>query len=164
MIIKDSMVLIHLSKITLLEKACDHFKDVAIPPLVYKEAVESGKSHPDMKIINDLVTKKKIKVRNVKNKKLIEKANQFNIQRGEAECVALYWQEKAKFLATDDDNVRKKSDLIGINVIGTPSIALRLYKGNVIDRKKLEGSISKLRKIGWFSGAVLDKILMEDKK
>lgn len=158
------MVLIHLAKITLLERSCDYFRNVAISQLVYQEAVESGKEHPDAMIISEMVKRKKIRVRNVMNNSLIEKANQFNIQRGEAESLALYWQEKAKFMATDDDSVRKKSVLLKVNVIGTPAIILKLYKEKYIDRKKLEESISELRKIGWFSSAVLDKVLLEGLK
>ena len=164
MIIKDSMVLIHPAKLTLLETSCDFFKDVAIPKLVYEEVVGSGDIHPDVMLISGLVKKNKIKIINVRSKKLIKKANQFNIQRGEAECMALYWQEKSKLLATDDDNVRKKSVLLNVNAIGTPAIIIKLYKENHIDRKKLEGSISTLRKIGWFSGGLLDKILLEGLK
>ena len=37
MIVKDSMVLIHLAKLTVLEKSCNYFKNVTIPDLVLKE-------------------------------------------------------------------------------------------------------------------------------
>ena len=40
--VKDSMVLIHLAKITLLEKSCNLFK-VMIPSLVYEETIIDGK-------------------------------------------------------------------------------------------------------------------------
>lgn len=161
MIVKDAMVIIHLAKITLLEKSCDYFKDIIISKLVYEEAVEEGKKYPEAIIIKELVEKSTIKVKKVGNKMLVNKANQFNIQRGEAESVALYWQEKADLLATDDDNVRKKSAILNLNIIGTPVIVLKLYKENMIDKEKFKQSISQLRKIGWFSNAVLDKVLME---
>lgn len=161
MIVKDSMVLIHLAKLTILETSCDYFRNVSIPKMVHQEVTGSGELHPDTVVISNMINKGKIKVRSVKDKKLIEKANQFNIQKGEAECVALYWQENAKFLATDDDNVRKKSVILDIPIIGTPSIMLKLYKEKQIGREKFEESISELRKIGWFSNAVLDKISAE---
>lgn len=164
MIIKDSMVLIHLAKLSLLETSCDFFKNVVVPKLVYQEVIESGNVHPDAILISGLIKRNKIKIRNVRDKKLIKKANQFNIQRGEAECLALYWQEKAGLLATDDDNVRKKGIILEIAIVGTPAIVMKLYKEKRIDRKKLEGSILELRKIGWFSNGVLDKILLEGLK
>ena len=164
MIIKDAMVIIHLAKITLLEKSCDYFENVAITELVYEEVVVNGKKHPETTIIKELVEKKKIKVKKISKKMLINKANQYNIQRGEAESVALYWQEKADLLATDDDNVRKKRLLLNLNLIGTPSIIFKLYNEGVIDKEKFNESVSKLREMGWFSSAVIDKVLMEGSK
>jgi len=164
MVVKDAMVIIHLAKITLLEKSCDYFKDVVIPELVYNEAVVNGKEHPEAMMIKELAEKNKIKVKKINNKILINKANQYNIQRGEAESVSLYWQDEGDLLATDDDNVRKKGVVLNLNIIGTPAIIFKLYKDNIIDKKKFRESISQLRKIGWFSNAVLDKVLMEGLK
>ncbi len=158
-IVKDSMVLIHLAKITLLENSCDYFKKVFITEKI-KEEIARG-NYPDSKIIGMLITKNKIKIKSIKNNTLIRKANEFNIQGAEAEAIALYWELKADFIATDDDNVRKKRDVLNLNVIGTPVIILKLYKEKKITKVKLEEAIQKLRKIGWFSNTVWDKINME---
>lgn len=163
-IIKDVMVIIHLSKITLLENSCGYFRNVIIPERVYKEVIRGEeRGYIDVKITKNLINKKKVIIKKIKNKKLLEKAYEFNIQDGEAECVALYWQEKADYLATDDDNVRNKSLILNINVIGTPVIILKLYKEKIINKEKAILSIKELRKIGWFSNAIIDKILMEIK-
>lgn len=164
MIVKDAMVIIHLAKITLLEKSCDYFKHAVISELVYKEAVKMEKEYPEAIIIKELVEKKKIKVKKIAKKMLLNRANQYNIQRGEAESVALYWQKKAEFLATDDDNVRKKCVILNLKMIGTPVIIFKLYRKGVISEEKFKESISQLRKIGWFSNTVLDKVLMEGLK
>lgn len=158
------MVLIHLAKITLLEKSCEYFKHVAIPQEVYKEILlGKEKGYVDVKLIEELAKIKKIVIKQLRNKKLLKKAKEFNIQRGEAGAVALYWQEKADYLATDDDNVRKKSMLLNIRIIGTPAIILKLYNEKMIEKEKFMESLIELRKIGWFSNAVIDKILMEGK-
>ena len=163
LIVKDSMVLIHLAKITLLEKSCSYFKKVLIPELVQKEVLR--KEHPDSVLIRELVDKGKIKVKNVANANLLKRANEFNILRGEAEAVALYWQDNADYLATDDDNVRKKALILDLKIIGTPSILLTLFRKNIIDKEKTIKSINKLREIGWFNNFILDTILTEvDKK
>ena len=164
MIVKDAMVIIHLAKITLLEKSCDYFKEVIIPELVHSETVKMEDKYTETIIIKDLVERGIIKVKKVANRSLMEKANQYNIQRGEAETVALYWQEKSDFLATDDNNVRKKNILLNLNLIGTPSIIFRMYKKNIIDKKKFETSLSELRKVGWFSNAIIDRLLLEVSK
>lgn len=164
MIIKDSMALIHLAKLSILEKSCDYFRKVIIPELVYHEIIKGkNKGFSDVPVITELIKNNKIIVKKVKDKNLIKKANQFNIQRGEAEVVALYWQEKADLIASDDDNLRKKKSILNIKIIGTPSIILKLYKIRRINGYKTKQCILELRNIGWFSNVVLDKILMEVK-
>ena len=161
-VIKDAMVIIHLAKLSILEKSCNHFKQVLIPQEVYQEVLRGKKKlFPETPIIAELVKNKKILVKRIKEGKLVIKANQLNIQKGEAEVVALYWQENAHIIATDDDNVRKKKELLNLNVIGTPAIIVKLYRGDMISKDKANHCIMELRKIGWFSNAVLDKILME---
>lgn len=161
-VIKDSMVIIHLAKLSILEKSCEYFKKVMIPELVYIEIMK-GKDYPETAIVNELIKNNKIIIKNLNDQNLIKKANEFNIQRGEAEVVALYWQEKADFIATDDDNVRKKKVILDIKIIGTPAIIVKLYKKKLIDKSKIEQCISELKKIGWFTNAVLDKMQMEVK-
>ncbi len=162
-IVKDAMVLIHLAKLSILEKSCDYFKNIIIPNLVYEE-INKYEDYPDANIINSLIKSKKISIKNIKNINLIKKANEFNIQYGEAEALALYWQENADLLATDDDNVRKKKELLNIKLIGTPVIILILYNKKIIDKDKASLSIEILREIGWFSNALLDSVIMEVNK
>lgn len=162
MIVKDTMVVIHLAKITLLEKSCALFKPVAIPEEVHREIIEGEKKgYEDVKVVQELIKAGKVSVKHVRDKELLKRAKEFNIQRGEAEAVALYWQEKAEYLASDDDNLRKRSILLHLNLIGTPAIILKLYQEKRIDRNKILESLRALRKIGWFSTAVIDRILSE---
>lgn len=163
MIVKDAMVVIHLSKITLLEKSCGYFNDVVIPKMVYEEILLGKNKYTEVKLIADLIEMNRITVMQIKDKALIKMAEEFNIRRGEAEALALYWQEKADYLATDDDNVRKKSLLLDIKVIGTPAIILKLYQEKLMGKNKFIESLTELRKLGWFSNAVIDKLLMEAK-
>jgi len=166
MIVKDAMVLIHLAKMNLLEKACVLFKKVIIPEMVYNEVVIKGKEkeYEDSFLVESIIKENKINIMKVKNKDMLKKLNEFNIYGGEAESIALYWQENAKLIASDDNSVIRKRRLLNINLIGTPSIILYLYKRKFIDKEKINNSIHKLREIGWFSNAILDKTLMEADK
>ncbi len=161
-LIKDSMVLIHLAKISLLAESCAYFGEVIIPELVKKEVL--NEKYPDHLIITELIIRNKIKVKQIKNKELIKKANNFNIYGGEAEAVALYWQENGNFIATDDDNVRKKKELLKLSLIGTPTIMLQLYQEKKINKEKLTKAIEMMKKIGWFNNTIWDKIRMEVEK
>ncbi len=162
MIIKDAMVVIHLAKSTLLDKSCEHFKPAVIPEEVHREILEGKKKgYGDVPVIERLIKAGKLGVKRVRERKWVRRAREFNIQRGEAEALALYWQERADYLASDDDNLRKKSILLDIRLIGTPAIVLKLYKSGVIEKEKLMECLNALRKIGWFGNGVIDKILME---
>ena len=164
MIIKDAMVVIHLAKITLLEKSCEYFKKVIIPKKVYDEIIlGKEKGYAEVNIFEELITNNKLKIAEIENENLLKKTDELNIQGGEAEAIILYWENKAQFLATDDDNVRKKAKILELNVIGTPSIIVQLYREKKINKEKFIISIEKLKNIGWFSNTIIDKILMEEK-
>lgn len=160
--IVDAMVLIHLAKITLLEKSCDYFHMVMISELVFNE-IRAGKEKGigDALIVEALVHHKKIKVKKTNDLKMIAMINNFNVYEGEAESVALYKQENADLLITDDQNVRKKKDLMEIKLIGSLAVILKLRKAKIIDKDKFRNAIEKMREIGWFSNAIIDTVLME---
>jgi predicted nucleic acid-binding protein len=159
-IILDTVAVIHLAKLTILEKVCDH-KKVVIPGLVYKELLEGkNKGHLDVPITIDLIERHKIVVKKVEQTR-VRRLAQFNIKGGEAEAIALYVQEKATALITDDDNVRKKSALLGVTVIGTPAYIIFLHKNRIITKEKVVSCIIELKKIGWFSQQVIDHLHQE---
>jgi len=162
MMVMDTMVVIHLAKLTLLAKSCEHFKPVVIPEAVHEEILAGRKKgHEDAILVENLIKAGRLKVKRVHDKSLLKKAEEFNVQNGEAEALALYWQDEADYLATDDDNVRKKAVLLSLRLIGTPAIMLKLYKANAIGKDKFLESTQGLRTIGWFSSAVIDKMFME---
>jgi predicted nucleic acid-binding protein len=159
-IVFDTVALIHLAKLTILEKVCT-IDAALIPELVRKEVLEGkNKGYPDVPITFDLIEKKKIIVKKAEPLK-VKKLMQFNIQGGEAEAIALYQQEKAGWLVTDDDNVRKKAAILDIHVIGTPALIIQMYKKKLITKEKAIQSIRELQKIGWFSQAVIDQLHAE---
>ncbi|MFH1915685.1 MAG: hypothetical protein ABIJ21_00320 [Nanoarchaeota archaeon] len=163
MIVFDAVALIHLAKLTILEKVCT-IDIMLIPELVHQEVLEGKKKgYPDVPIMLDLIEKKKIIVKKTEASK-VKKLLQFNVQGGEAEAIILYQQENARWLVTDDDNVRKKAVILDIRVIGTPSLIIHVYKKNLITKEKTVQSIRELQKIGWLSQAVIDQLHDEVEK
>ena len=165
-VVKDSMVLINLAKTTILETSCDYFKRVLIKEGVFQETVIAGKKKEmeDAILIEKLVKNNKIEVKKIRDKRLLNIINEFNIYGGEAESLAAYLQEKADFLISDDHNLRKKKELVKANIIGSLSVILKLRQAKKIDKNKFIGAVNKMREIGWFSNAVLDKVLLDGEK
>ncbi len=163
LVVKDSMILIHLAKTSILESSCEFFEEVMIPRKVWKETVEIGKKekYPDAALIEELIEVDMIDVVEVQEQDLIDRARKFNIQGGEAEAVAVYWEKDADILATDDDNVRSKAELLNLDLIGTLPILVKMFRDDRISKDKIARSLDILQDIGWFSSAVLDKTRME---
>ena len=162
LVVKDAMVLINLTKMSLLQQSCASFESVLIPDAVYDEVLKGEERYPhEVHQVRDAIKQKQMRVATIRDKNLIIKANMFNVYRGESAAVALYWQEGADVLATDDDNVRRKRDALKVNVIGTPAIVITLLRNKSIDRNAYMKAVKKLREIGWFSSTVFDKMLME---
>ncbi len=159
LVIKDAMVVIHLAKITLLEKSCEYFQNVVIPQRVEEEIFIGD--HPDALIVKEMIRTNKLMVKQVHDKQLLRKAYACSIFGGEAEAVALYWQEGADLIATDDDNVRRRNIVLNLKMFGTPAIIVTLYKTGIITKDKSLKSIQQLKEIGWFSTSIIDKLIME---
>ncbi len=154
------MILIHLSKMQILTDSCRHFGNVLIPTKVYEETVINGKKkdYPDAFIIEQAITNELIKIREVEDKKNVDNLRIFGLHLGEAEAVALYFQERAQFLATDDDTCRRNRVILGIRIIGSPAIVIMLFRNTLITRSKALDCVSSLETIGWFDVEVLHEM------
>ncbi len=157
LVIKDSMVLIHLSKMSILKTTCEFFGQVMIPPAVFKETVATGKKkdYPDAIIIDELVKQKLIIVKKIKEDKKLRSIQKYGLGLGEAEAVVLYHQENADYLFTDDDVCREYRGILNINILGTPAIILLLFKNKKLDKTKALESINLLSQIGWFENELI---------
>ena len=166
LVVKDSMILIHLAKMQILTDSCRQFGEVMIPAKVYDETVVKGKEkgHPDALIIEQAITNDLVKIKEVRNKKKVEDLKIFGLHLGEAEAVVLYFQEQAQFLATDDDTCRRNRIILGINIIGSPAIVLTLLRNGAINRRKAIDCVLALETIGWFDTEVINEMNQQIKK
>lgn len=163
LVVKDSMVLIHLAATSVLQYACVMFGKVIISPVVHREVVEKGidMSRPDAYVVKKLEDTKHIGVVSVGDRKLMTELAKYGLRGGELESVALYFQEKADLIASNDDKVRGLQLILNLNLISSPEIVLVMARGEVISKEKALESLLQLKRIGWFSPAVIDMIVEE---
>ena len=77
------------------------------------------------------------------------------------EPVALYFQEKADLIASNDGEVRGLQLILNLNLISSPEIVLVMERAGVISKERALESLLQLKRIGWFSPSVIDVIVEE---
>ena len=124
-----------------------------------------------MNIINDLenelrknriVLPSKIKIVVLENE-FKDKAgiftNQHDLDLGEAEAIALAFQEKADYFLTDDLDARQVAKDYYVNVHGTIGIILRSFKEKIISQ---EIAINKIRELKTESSLFITQDLIDE--
>jgi hypothetical protein len=156
MIVFDSSTLIFLAKTGLLD---DFLKDyqgkILIPREVEAEACGRKKSF-DALLIRERIQAERIAVAKVSNRKWRERLMQdFNIDKGEAEALALAVEKKASVIATDDRNAIKACRLLNIPFASAIAILIRMAEKRAIDPDKIRSSLDALTKYGRYSDAII---------
>ena len=127
MFVFDASTLILTAKIELLHLFLNDIgMEVAIPKAVEQECCGASKTF-DALVIRKALDDSKIKVRKVRDGKLIAKLmSDFSMGRGEAEAIALALGEKARIVGIDDKIGINACKLLGLpftTAIGLPSSA-----------------------------------------
>jgi len=118
LIVSDASPIIALAvcnKLDLLDKL---FNQVCIPQAVFNEL-----AIPDKPKAKDIIEWARDKVIPVKNSSVIT-ALSMNLDPGESEALALYWETAADFLLIDEKRGRTIAQRNGVKTIGTVGILL----------------------------------------
>ena len=165
MLIFDSSTLILIAKVELLDVFLKDFgMEIAIPKAVEDECC-GGKKTLDALIIRKALDESRIKVRSVRDRKLVAKLEEdFSMGRGESEAIALALQEEALLVGIDDKNGINACKLAGIPFTTAVGILVRSCQKGLIDRSDALVKLSALAKYGWYRNAILEdaKLRMEE--
>lgn len=119
-VVSNSSPIIHLAKIGHLDLLHHQFGEIVIPQAVYAECVIDGKARPEVAAIKQATW---IRVAPVVNKDLIRLLSA-DIDRGEAEAIALALEHPAALILLDDAEAREKARLYGLKITGILGILL----------------------------------------
>ena len=165
MLIFDSSTLILIAKVELLDV---FLKDIGMEIAISK-AVEDeccgGKKTLDALVIRKALDESRIKVRSVRNRKLVTKLEEdFSMGRGESEAIALALQERALLVGIDDKNGINAGKLAGIPFTTAVGILVRSRQKGLIDRGDALVKLAALARFGWYRNAILEdaKLRMEE--
>jgi hypothetical protein len=165
MFIFDSSTLILTAKIELLDVFLkDIGMEVAIPKAVEDECCDDKKTL-DALMIRKVLDESRIKVRSVKNRKLVTKLEEdFSMGRGESEAIALALQEKALLVGIDDKRGINACKLVGIPFTTVIGILVRSRQKALIDHGDALLKLSALAKHGRYRNSILEdaKLRLEE--
>jgi|ERR1017187_3427952 predicted nucleic acid-binding protein len=157
MLIFDSSTLILIAKVELLDAFLNDIgMEIAIPQAVEDECC-GGKKTLDALFIRKALNESRIKVRSVRNRKLVTKLEEdFSMGRGESEAIALALQEKALLVGIDDKNGMNACKLSGIPFTTAAGILVRSCEKGLIGRGDALVKLSALAKFGWYRNDLLE--------
>jgi predicted nucleic acid-binding protein len=164
MLVFDSSTLILLAKADLLDLFVEDFGGrLAIPPNVRSEVLMGGKAETAQ--ISNIISAEKIKVLKVKDQKLVEKfMDDFNLGRGEAEALALAFQEGAELVATDDKNAIRAAKMLKIDFVTAIAFAVRAFEKQLIEADEAKLKIEKLKSVGRYGKQIIEDALVRIEK
>jgi predicted nucleic acid-binding protein len=134
--VSNSSTLIHLSAIGYLKLLKKFHGKIIIPPAVWKEVVEQGRSRQGVKEIQKARKDGWLKIMIPENKPLLQLLSS-QLDDGEAEAIALAIEQKAAIIFLDESDARKIAEIYGIPKTGVIGILIRA---------KLQKKISSLKK------------------
>lgn len=157
MFVFDSSTLILTAKMELLDLFLNGIEmEVAIPQVVEEECC-GGQKTLDALMIQKAVDESRIKVRSVRNRKLVRKLEEdFSMGRGESEAIALALQEKARLVGIDDKRGINACKLTGIPFTTAIAILLRSREKDLIDRNDALARLSSLARHGRYKSSILE--------
>ena len=155
-VVSNSSPIIHLAKIDQLDLLPDFFSELVIPPAVYEECITDGKGRPEVAKIKQASWLRVVQVANQNLIKLLSA----EVDRGEAEAIALALEIQASLILLDDSDAREKARLYHLKMTGLLGILLRARKSGKI--ASLSEKLDALRNTGfWLNAGLTDHLLRE---
>ncbi|MDD5147877.1 MAG: hypothetical protein PHH08_00250 [Candidatus ainarchaeum sp.] len=154
----DASTLILLAKSGLLDSFLENFpKTPFIAAEVEREA--TAKASFDAILIKERINGKKIVVKDVKNKKLVEKVSKdFRLHLGEAETIALCVENSWQLVGTDDYNAIKACIVLQIAYTSAIDILAKLCKEKILSKKEALTKLELLSYFGRYSDEIIEDV------
>ncbi len=154
LVVSNSSILIHLSRIGKLWLLKEIFGRIVIPKAVYEECTFENKAGS-----KEIKSLEWIEVREIKDQNF-NKVLRMLLDDGEAEAIVLALETKANLILLDEAEARRIAKNLGLKVAGTIGIQLKAKKMGLI--KSLKKNIEMLRENGfWISNDLVYKVLRD---
>lgn len=155
-IVSNSSPIIHLAKVGHLDLLQDFFGELLISEAVYEECITEGRNRSEVSIIKQASWLRVVPVTNQNLVSLLKT----EIDRGEAESIALALETQASLILLDDSDAREKARLYHLKITGILGLLIRAKRsGKLIS---LSTTLDALRDTGfWLNAKLVDRLLIE---
>lgn len=155
-VVSNSSPIIHLAKIGYLDLLQEFFGELLIPEAVYEECIIEGGDRPEVSIIKQASWLRVVPVTNQNLVSLLKS----EIDRGEAESIALALETQAALILLDDADAREKARLYHLKITGILGLLIRAKRSGKLT--SLSTLLDALRDTGfWLSATLIDRLLIE---
>jgi len=156
-VVSDATVLIGLSRIGFLWLLEKLWGTVAIPEAVYQEVMRGFAGNEE---VARAVEAGWLRVKRVKDQKMVALLQSSLRGRGECECIVLSREIRARAVLTDDKRARKAVEASGIAAVGTLGLLVRATKEGILAKEQALDAIKGLAKTNFrLSKAVVEKAI-----
>jgi len=157
MFVFDASTLILVARAELLAPFLASVRlQVAIPAEVARECT-GAKRTLDSLMIQKALDESRIKVISVRNRKLVAKLQaDFSLGQGEAEAIALAFNERVRIIGIDDKNGINACRLLGIAFTTAIGILLRSREKGLLDRAAALAGLAALAEYGRYKNSIIE--------
>ena len=151
MVVANSSVLIHLSRVGRLDLLERIFGRIVIPKAVYRECVVEGRGRPGAE---EIASAPWIEVRSISSEAL-KRSFMFLLDEGEAEVIVLAIEAGADLVILDEREARLVAKSFGLKVTGTLGVLLRAKRLGLV--KSMKEELERLKAAGFRLSADLEE-------
>ncbi|MBI2660746.1 hypothetical protein HYX09_00590 [Candidatus Woesearchaeota archaeon] len=154
MIVFDSSTVILLAKVEILDLLLNNYKNSIVISLSVINEV-NAKNTFDALLIKKRVEEGKIEVREITDNQTEKIMNDFKVNIGEAEAMALALDNKGSLLATDDKNAINACKLLNIPFTTSIGILIRAKGKNLLTKEEALAKLEQLSKYGRYKKDII---------
>jgi len=147
-VVSDASPLIGLAAIGKLWILRSFFSQITIAPGVFEEVILRGRGKPGAEEISQAVKEGWIEVAETNGEELV-RALEIELDRGEAETLALAIRCKAVLVLIDERSARRVARGMGLKTTGVIGILLRAKRGKLIPQVKKDLELLR-KKVNFF--------------
>ena len=157
MLVFDASTLILVAKIELLDMFLDTISMEAVIPREVERECCGVKKTVDALSIQKAIEQARIKVIQVKDKRLVGKLQaDFGLGKGEAEAVALALTKRAEFIGIDDKNGISACRLLGLMFTNALGILIRSHEKNLLSLSEAHAKLALLAQFGRYKHVLIE--------